>query len=337
MLRSDSSSLVAIGILLWLSCGCVYGAVNLESIVGLWLFDDDDPGVAADSSGRGHDGQIRGAQPVDGKYGGALLFDGINAFVNCGNRNNFDISEEISLMAWVKSYDIGNSEHNPWITKGDHAWALKEVSSGELEFFIYNNGWNTNHQAFDPATINNWHHFAGVYNGQQLKVYIDGELKNTTNYNGAINVTQDEVHLAHNSEVGDRFFKGLLDEVRIYNIALSDARISAIYNNIDTPVHYSPSPTITDFSLHQNYPNPFNPTTTITYQVPKSGKVELSIYNLLGRKVVTLVSENQTAGQYQVKWDASPASGGQGFASGIYYYVIKAGEFRQVKKMVLVK
>jgi flagellar hook assembly protein FlgD len=60
-------------------------------------------------------------------------------------------------------------------------------------------------------------------------------------------------------------------------------------------------------------------------------KVDLSIYNLLGQKMVTLVLEKQKAGKHQVEWDAS------GFASGIYYYMIKAGEFRQVKKMVLVQ
>jgi hypothetical protein len=85
------------------------------------------------------------------------------------------------------------------------------------------------------------------------------------------------------------------------------------------------------FELLQNYPNPFNPSTMINYQLPKVNNVELSIYNLLGQKVTTLVSERQHPGQHQVKWNAS------GFASGIYYYMIKAGEFRQVKKMVLVR
>lgn len=57
MFRGASFSLVVIGILFWMSCGFVYSAVDLENIVGLWLFDDDDPVVATDSSGRGHDGQ----------------------------------------------------------------------------------------------------------------------------------------------------------------------------------------------------------------------------------------------------------------------------------------
>jgi hypothetical protein len=85
------------------------------------------------------------------------------------------------------------------------------------------------------------------------------------------------------------------------------------------------------FGLDQNYPNPFNPVTTINYELPITNYVELSIYNLLGQNVATLVSENQPAGKYQVQWDASE------FAGGVYYYKIKAGGFTDVKKMMLIK
>jgi hypothetical protein len=92
------------------------------------------------------------------------------------------------------------------------------------------------------------------------------------------------------------------------------------------------------FGLNQNYPNPFNPTTIISYQLPVTSEVNLSIYNLLGQKVVTLVNEQKQAGSHQVDWDAS------GFASGVYYYRIevvdparRTGEFIEVKKMVLIR
>jgi len=85
------------------------------------------------------------------------------------------------------------------------------------------------------------------------------------------------------------------------------------------------------FVLYQNYPNPFNPTTAIGYQLSAVINVELSVYNMLGQKVAVLVSEKQNAGSYQVEWDAS------GMASGFYYYVINAGEFRDVKKMILIR
>jgi hypothetical protein len=83
--------------------------------------------------------------------------------------------------------------------------------------------------------------------------------------------------------------------------------------------------------LHENYPNPFNPVTKINYQLPVRNYVELSIYNSLGQKVATLVTEQQNVGNYQVEWDAS------GFASGVYLYQLRAGEFVAVKKMILLR
>ena len=85
------------------------------------------------------------------------------------------------------------------------------------------------------------------------------------------------------------------------------------------------------FKLHQNYPNPFNPVTIISWQLAVSSHVNLSIYNILGQKVVTLVDKKQSAGHHQIKWDAS------GLASGIYLYHLKVNEHEISKKMVLMK
>jgi alkaline phosphatase D len=85
------------------------------------------------------------------------------------------------------------------------------------------------------------------------------------------------------------------------------------------------------FKLYQNYPNPFNPKTIINYELPMTNYVDLSIYNLVGQKVTTLVNKKKNAGYHQIEWDAS------NFASGIYYYQIQAGEFQDVKKMILLR
>jgi len=88
----------------------------------------------------------------------------------------------------------------------------------------------------------------------------------------------------------------------------------------------------TGFELSQNYPNPFNPVTAIGYQLSAISNVELSIYNLLGQKIATLVSEKQQAGYYQIQWDAS------GFASGIYLYMLVTDNgFIETKKLILLK
>ena len=85
------------------------------------------------------------------------------------------------------------------------------------------------------------------------------------------------------------------------------------------------------FGMDQNYPNPFNPSTTISYQLPKQAMVNLAVYNALGEKVATLVSQMQDAGYYTANWSATQ------FASGIYFCRIEAGDFVAIKKMILMK
>lgn len=87
----------------------------------------------------------------------------------------------------------------------------------------------------------------------------------------------------------------------------------------------------TSFSLAQNYPNPFNAQTVISYQLPTDGYVRLQVYDLLGRRVATLVEEKQVAGYRSVLWKAS------GLASGFYFYKLTAGVFTETKRMLLVK
>ncbi len=84
------------------------------------------------------------------------------------------------------------------------------------------------------------------------------------------------------------------------------------------------------FTLSQNYPNPFNPSTLISYQLAKSAHVTLKIFNALGQEVQTLVDEEKVAGDHQVEWNASGPS-------GVYFYVLRAGDVSTTKKMILLR
>ncbi len=85
------------------------------------------------------------------------------------------------------------------------------------------------------------------------------------------------------------------------------------------------------FSLSQNYPNPFNPTTNIKFQIPNAEFVKLTVFDLLGREIETLVNEKLNAGTYNADWNASE------YSSGVYFYRIQAGDYKDIKKMILVK
>jgi hypothetical protein len=86
-----------------------------------------------------------------------------------------------------------------------------------------------------------------------------------------------------------------------------------------------------EYKLYSNYPNPFNPSTTIRYSIPEASFTSIKIYDVIGNEVSSLVNENKPAGFYEVKFNASNLS------SGIYFYTIQAGSFKETKKMILLK
>ena len=91
-----------------------------------------------------------------------------------------------------------------------------------------------------------------------------------------------------------------------------------------------------DYALHQNYPNPFNPVTTLRYDLPENGLVKITVYDMLGNVINELVNEVQNSGYKSIQWNATNNQG-QPVSAGVYLYTIEAGDFRQTKKMILLK
>ncbi len=123
----------------------------------------------------------------------------------------------------------------------------------------------------------------------------------------------------------------------IFNMALEPSQMQWVYENspedIAIPTGLEQNTGIPrNITLKQNYPNPFNPATTIEYQLPETGKVSLSVFDITGRKIAALVNENaQSAGRYRVRFDADK------FVSGVYVYRLRVGSQTFDKKMVLIK
>jgi hypothetical protein len=107
-----------------------------------------------------------------------------------------------------------------------------------------------------------------------------------------------------------------------WGIQFNNQLITGVGNTANTPGR---------FYLHQNYPNPFNPLTTIKYELAKEVNVKITLYDVLGKEVMRLVNENKKAGTYTVDFNAV------NMATGVYFYRIEAGDFREVKKMILIK
>ncbi len=110
-----------------------------------------------------------------------------------------------------------------------------------------------------------------------------------------------------------------------------DGQVSIYYNQEPSSSLEWEEQIVQAFELLQNYPNPFNPRTIISWKLAVGSKVDLSIYNVLGQKVATLISEKQPAGSYKVEWDAS------GLTSGIYFYRLTAGDLSWTRKMIYLR
>ena len=161
-----------------------------------------------------------------------------------------------------------------------------------------------------------------------------------------------EIYYKHSLDNGTTW----LDDVRLTNananswnpsIAVSNSILHVVwtdYRDGNTEIYYKRNPTgnvtgiedtefqiPTKFSLMQNYPNPFNSSSTIKYSIPKSSQVTLKIFNTLGEEIETLVNEEKPVGTYKVNWNAV------NLPNGVYFYQLKAGDFIQTKKMILLK
>jgi len=166
---------------------------------------------------------------------------------------------------------------------------------------------------------------------------LNGRLNNTTDFAGLILQTSIDLTIGRVLPNNTGYnFKGILDEIRIYNQALSDTEIRELYQQ-ETPIqNYLETVNPESYALFQNYPNPFNQQTRIRYQLPRAGRVELRIYDILGQEICRLWQAEQPAGTYSLNWNGRNAQG-ETVASGLYFYEIRVNEFQQKRKLLLLK
>jgi parallel beta-helix repeat protein len=127
--------------------------------------------------------------------------------------------------------------------------------------------------------------------------------------------------------------KDMTNAMALTNVLVNEGNILA---NIQPSDINSQATVPAGFVLCQNYPNPFNPETTIKYQLPQKGRVELKVFNVAGQQIKTLVNEEKEAGCYEVRWDGTDNSGKK-VSSGLYIYQLKSGDFFDSKKLAVLR
>jgi hypothetical protein len=327
-------------------------------LVALWKFNETGGTTAFDNSGNNHHGSLEnGTLFTSGKFNNAAEFDGQDDRISAGS---FDITSGsgLSIVAWIRADDFGTSDARIiskaiGTTTNDHYWMLSTISSGgiKLRFRLRTNGITTTYIASSGNIFPGvWTHVAATWDGSAMRLYKDGILVGNTGKGGSIN-TNSNVKVAIGNQpdgAGSRPFDGRIDELAVYNKALTQSEIgnmtsssprNELLNHVsDTPVEKR---TIPDhFMLEQNFPNPFNPETIIPYRLSETSKVQLDIFDIKGNSVYHFGNNNQSPGFHQIVWKGLDKIG-QRVPSGIYFYrIVATGStqvFQDTKKMVLMK
>jgi hypothetical protein len=205
------------------------------SLVSLWKLDETSGSIVKDSVGD-NNGTLIGNprwQPEAGKIGGALMFGGKGTYINIGQNSDFDITDQITVSAWIKVNKF-DQEWQAIIAKGDSAWRLqRDQNKDSLEFACtglkipsgspYGN-------LLGKRSVNDgqWHHVAGVYDGSKMYLIIDGEVDSSQSASGRINTNSQPVYIGNTAEMNARFWNGLIDDVRVYNYALTKEEVTAL-------------------------------------------------------------------------------------------------------------
>ena len=207
------------------------------SLVALWKLDEASGSTVKDSAGDNNGTLIGNPQwrPEAGKVNGALMFGGKGTYINIGRDSDFDITDQITVSAWIKVNQF-DREWQAVIAKGDSAWRIqRNQNEDSLEFACSGlkipSGvpWGN---LLGKRSVNDgqWHHIAGIYDGKKMYLIIDGDVDASQPASGRINKNNAPVYIGNNAERNARFWNGMIDDVRVYNYALTKEEVEAFSN-----------------------------------------------------------------------------------------------------------
>ncbi len=250
-----------------------------DSLVGHWKFDEGQSNSAIDASSKTNNGVLgnstSGTLPLwmtnsSCKLASCLYFDGSSDFVNISDSSTLDMTNAITISAWVKPVWGGGLNYPKILEKGNsEAYALMAQYNGDNKpaFILYIGGGEKNIGSPDPVGQNQWYHITGTYDGTQMKIYVDGILKGNKTQTGSIGTTNSNLFIGRDSSTNsDEWFNGAIDEVKVWNRALTPEEIKAEYSNSKRGMPDWLDPRFKQiFKWRQQFKGGNNPEINITY------------------------------------------------------------------------
>ncbi|MGB6122844.1 MAG: LamG-like jellyroll fold domain-containing protein [Bacteroidota bacterium] len=307
-----------------------FSAAQTGNLIAYYPFS----GNAEDASGNQHNGIVSGAQLVpdrNGAPGAAYYFNGVSANIRVPNDTALNFQAGISLNFWMNVGAFYSREAHP-LSHGnwENRWKVS-ITDERVRWTVKTGDGIVDLNSESKLELDSLYNVTVTYSGQDVEIFLNGELDAFRSWSGPLLQTSIDFMVGQMLPGNSNYnFRGVLDEVRLYDYQLSVPEILELADRV-TWIEDGTGDLPERIQLFQNYPNPFNPVTTIRFSLPAAAEVELSVYDLLGRKVESLLSETRDAGWHSVVWDAG------GYASGVYLYRLRVERSFQTGMMILMK
>ena len=196
--------------------------------VGYWAMDEGEGARAFDASGNNNTGVLaNGPAWVEGKYGSALSFDGVDDYVGCGTDSSLNIADSMTASAWIYPKTLGEGSAGHIVGRGGTSgWCLYVYTGNSLKLYA---GTIQAVSSANSITLNQWQYATVVYDKQNVRFFVNGVEKGVTAATSSI-VNTGSCVIGARTTAGDFDFNGYLDEVKVYNYARTEEQIMQDYN-----------------------------------------------------------------------------------------------------------
>jgi len=308
------------------------------ALVGFWSFEEGSGTSSADKSSNGNTATLGGTVQFtpSGKSGSGVTFGARSEYVQVGT-NNWDAGKgTIMLWAYPESFSqkdayylFGHTTQPAW----NNRIQLYITPDGNLNLGLG----NTHTQALGIAALplNTWSHVGLTWDGSNYVVYVDGVSKAQGSYAGLSTFNSvANIGNAGNDMERTYGFSGKIDEVQVYNKALSATEIQALMNKPSAGTMDKKIPELKN--IMKVFPHPFQHKVIVAFTLNQQSVVKVKIYGKDGRTVVSTISQKYQRGTHTIEWDGQDMQGAK-VQPGVYFYVIKGMHFVQRGKIIKVE